>query len=87
MPIKMFQASGSKAVVELETQINAWAANLHATQNIQLHMSAAISEGSIADGQRPMLSWRFATTTHPRPQLKLNPNGSSPGSAGEAAKV
>lgn len=53
MPIKLFQASGSKAVAELEAQINAWAANLHATQNMQLQVSAAICEGSMVGWTTP----------------------------------
>ena len=53
MQIKMFQASGSKAVAELEARINAWAASLHATQNMQLQLSAAITEGSIAGWTTP----------------------------------
>ena len=48
MPIKMFQASGSDGVAGLEAKINAWVANLHATDNMQLQVSAAISEGPMA---------------------------------------
>jgi hypothetical protein len=67
MPIKIFQASEFKNVYKLEDQINAWVANLQATDKMQLQVSAAISEGPLAGWTVPYVVVAIWYSTAPAP--------------------
>ena len=72
MQIKVFQASGDDNIVKLEAKINAWVANLPPTDKLQLQVSAAISEGSIAGWTTPYVVVVISYSNAPAPTAEAN---------------